>query len=190
MAAGTFDATGSLEHEISEVLGRVAYGGRVVYGDGDDYTLMDMYRYTAANGAQTMPGALYGLSYDGKTIGYDYSTPYDEAMGADHADWGPDITGDSFGDAAPGVAGQGPAEGWREPEVDDEGVLIGSNGKAALPMASRLIFEIQTLPAYWIPARAAGQTLSNATALAKRTPTMSSRRHTTCASPTTRHESI
>jgi hypothetical protein len=47
--AGADDAVGVFEHEISEVLGRIDEGGAGnTNGRGGDYTLLDMFRYTAA----------------------------------------------------------------------------------------------------------------------------------------------
>jgi T5SS/PEP-CTERM-associated repeat protein len=65
-----FDAVGTLEHEISEVLGRTATGGAPESdADGGDepgsgppaYELLDMYRYTAIDGGdQDAPGTAVG----------------------------------------------------------------------------------------------------------------------------------
>ena len=56
VASGTYDAVGVLEHEISEVMGR----SDNIFPTGDD-TLLDMFRYTAANGLATdAPGAAAG----------------------------------------------------------------------------------------------------------------------------------
>jgi hypothetical protein len=64
IADGTFDATGAIEHEISEVLGRFDEVGSPTSGPGSffpsgsfdsgtpRYTLLDFYHYTAAGEAQ------------------------------------------------------------------------------------------------------------------------------------------
>lgn len=113
--AGSFDAIGTLEHEISEVLGRSDEGGK-----NNQYTLLDMFRYTAADGLSTDPfGAAAGardqpfvagynanapsyFSYDGKAVTLLYETP-DRTVpptSADVGDWAPSVPADSFGDAA------------------------------------------------------------------------------------------
>lgn len=48
IAAGTYDAVGVLEHEITEALGRSDIGGANTFGDGADYSSLDLFRYTAA----------------------------------------------------------------------------------------------------------------------------------------------
>ena len=108
--AGSYDAVSTFEHEISEVLGRLDNGGT-----GNSYTLLDFFRYTAANlGSADPPGSAAGsidqpfipgysktnqsyFSYDGKTVTYAYDTPADVAQGNDIADWGPNVANDSFG---------------------------------------------------------------------------------------------
>ena len=115
VAAGTYDAVGVLEHEISEVLGRSDN-----LGADDVYTLLDFYHYTAADGlAGQAPGAAAGsldepfvsgynsrkqayFSYNGKTITLPYSSPREVAQGDDVGDW--DLTtGDSYGFAVAGT---------------------------------------------------------------------------------------
>src|SRR6202042_1924999 len=44
--AGDFDAVGALEHEISEVLGRIAGSGQIA-GDVAQYAPLDLFRYVA-----------------------------------------------------------------------------------------------------------------------------------------------
>ncbi|HEX3884434.1 MAG TPA: NF038122 family metalloprotease [Stellaceae bacterium] len=110
--AGASDAIGTLEHEISEVLGRSDSGGK----DGQ-YSFLDMFRYTAANGLSTNPiGAQAGVrdqpfvggynanapsyfSYNGTTNTLVYETPENVAGGSDVGDWSPAVPSDSFGDA-------------------------------------------------------------------------------------------
>jgi len=111
VAPGTQDAVGNLEHEISEDLGRYDLGGV-----NNNYTLLDLFRYTAANGqSNDAPGSAAGprdepfvpgysasspsyFSYNGATITNMYETPEDVANGADIADWAPSVLNDSFGD--------------------------------------------------------------------------------------------
>jgi len=121
-AGGTYtanseDAVGTLEHEISEVLGRSATGGA-----NSAYRVLDMFRYTAANGlADDAIGSAAGVrdqpfvagynanapsyfSYNGSTVTLLYETPADVAGGADVADWAPAVGQDSFADGGDGAA--------------------------------------------------------------------------------------
>lgn len=120
-AGGTYtanseDAVGTLEHEISEVLGRSDLGGA-----SNNYTPLDLFRYTAANGSATDPiGAAAGardepfaanynvnapsyFSYDGSKVTLLYETPDDVAHGTDIADWAPSVGQDSFADGGDGA---------------------------------------------------------------------------------------
>jgi hypothetical protein len=104
------DPVGTLEHEISEVLGRTANGNQ----NGAGYTLMDMFRYSSADGKDTdATGAAAGsrqlaynttvptyFSYDGKTVTLLYETPADVAQNSDLVDWAPSVGADSFGDGS------------------------------------------------------------------------------------------
>ena len=112
-----YDAIGTFEHEISEVLGRSDTGGA-----DDIYHPLDLFRYTAANGSPgDAPGAEAGardepfvagysahaysyFSYNGQTITLQYDTPKDDAEGADIGDWAPRVHGDSYGYGDLGVA--------------------------------------------------------------------------------------
>ena len=118
IGAGQSDAVSELEHEITEVLGRTDQGG-----DGDSYSPLDFFRYTAANGLSgDAPGSAAGardepfvtgysanafsyFSYDGKHVTLQYDTPALVASGADIADWNQATTGnDSFdGVGSPGA---------------------------------------------------------------------------------------
>lgn len=114
---GTYDAVGTLEHEISEVMGREDDAGQ-----GNSYTLLDMFRYTAANGqsgdasgsaagARDEPfvagysaGAFSYFSYNGSAVTLQYDIPSQVAAGADVGDWAATVQGDSFGYADEGKA--------------------------------------------------------------------------------------
>ena len=127
IAGGTYDAVGTLEHEISEVLGREDDAGV-----NNSYTLLDMFRYTAANGlagdalgsaagqrdepfapgySTTAPAsATAGLnsysyfSYNGSTVTLPYDSPSAVASGADVADWAATTVADAYGYADAGQA--------------------------------------------------------------------------------------
>jgi collagen type I/II/III/V/XI/XXIV/XXVII alpha len=111
------DAIGTLEHEISEVLGRSATSGA-----GNEYELLDMFRYTAANGGTNdAPGSAAGaqdepfvngynanaqsyFSFDGAHVTLPFETPADVASGSDVADWSPSVNNDSYADGPLGQA--------------------------------------------------------------------------------------
>jgi hypothetical protein len=114
-AAGTYDAVGALEHEISEVLGRVS-----TLGANNTYMPLDLFRYTAQDGgANDSEGSATGVrdepfvagynsnaqgyfSYDGKTVTDPFDTPAHVAAGADPGDWSNTVAGDSYGYAVLG----------------------------------------------------------------------------------------
>ncbi len=117
LAFSDHDPVAALEHEISEVLGREAYGGRDLANGGQDYTPLDLFRYTAATGSVANPAAPGSavaardepfaagysasnqsyFSYNGTTVTLPYDTPADVANGADVGDWAPSVEGDAFG---------------------------------------------------------------------------------------------
>jgi hypothetical protein len=116
VAAGAQDAVSAIEHEISEVLGRVAAGGAAdSSGTGRDYTALDLFRYTAAsNAAAAAPGTAVGsidqpfaanyhsttqsyFSYDGQTVTLPFSSADEILFGNDIGDWNESVHNDSFG---------------------------------------------------------------------------------------------
>ena len=97
IAAGTYDVISVLEHEFSEVFGRVGYlGGSTpnVYGPAD------LFRYSGAGQRDTTPGA-GSFSVDGQTMLQSFNNPLG---GGDVADWASSVTGDTFGDTTAGIA--------------------------------------------------------------------------------------
>jgi hypothetical protein len=94
------DAVSDLEHEITEIMGRIALAGV-----GGQYTPLDLFRYTAANGLSgDVPGSAAGVrddpfvagysanaysyfSYDGHHVTLQYDTPAQVTAGDDVADW-------------------------------------------------------------------------------------------------------
>jgi len=90
---GKYDAVGALEHEISEVMGRVgslgsAFGSNI-------YTPLDLFRYTSPGVRDLTPGPGYFSVNGGTTNLGTYNNP--KVSGGDVADWGPGIRGDSYG---------------------------------------------------------------------------------------------
>jgi hypothetical protein len=104
-AQGQFDAIGTLEHEISEVMGRVSFLGPVVY------VPLDLFRYTNSkppqrffgnilpDSAATVPG---WFSFDGKNTLMQYDNGQHGLPGTqgDFADWINGTQKDAFSGAA------------------------------------------------------------------------------------------
>ena len=106
------DAVGVFEHEISEVLGRSAQSGTA-----NQYTLLDLFRYTAAGGNPSAaigtaagaraepfqagydPNTQTYFSYDGTTVTLPFETGPAVNAGADVADWSSAAGDDAFADA-------------------------------------------------------------------------------------------
>jgi hypothetical protein len=148
IANGTHDAVGALEHEISEDLGRT---------DNlppNAYTLLSMFRYTAANGLATdAPGSQAGaldepfvpgysanafsyFSYNGKTITLLYDTPAEVAAGDDIADWADTVTGDSYGFNEAGVVSRVSMTDLEELDVLGYDVVPGALPPAVASVAA------------------------------------------------------
>jgi hypothetical protein len=105
-AAGKFDAVGAIQHEISEVLGRVGSVGRA-FGTGT-YTALDMFRYRSA-GVRALTAGTTGdyFSIDG---GATRLGTFNATTGSDdYADWSMAEAGDPYGFSLPGVKMQTPA---------------------------------------------------------------------------------
>jgi len=96
-AAGQYDAVGALEHEISEVMGRVGSVG-AAYGAGV-YTPLDLFRYSAPGVRATSisaPSPNFSIN-GGKTDLGNY------AKSPDYADWVNTVRGDAYGGATLGT---------------------------------------------------------------------------------------
>jgi autotransporter passenger strand-loop-strand repeat protein len=92
-AGNTYDAIGVIEHETSEILGRIG-----LLGNNNDWTALDLFRYSSAGSRQLSPGAGF-FSIDGVHM----LTPFNDSTtgpdkGGDNADWLYTVAGDSFGD--------------------------------------------------------------------------------------------
>ena len=101
-----FDPVGTLEHEISEVLGRVAYAD-ADKGSQAIYSLLDMFRYTTPHSPEYNEAAPSYFSYDGQTLTLPFDTQQEVAppptgQGLDVGDWDPSLVGnDAFAGTAP-----------------------------------------------------------------------------------------
>lgn len=98
--AGQYDAIGAMEHEISEVLGRIA-GSGVVQGGVAQFDPLDLFRYGSPGQLQLTPGAAYFSVDGGRTPQLSFNNP----SFSDAGDWAPLVTGDAFGEGSKGVAG-------------------------------------------------------------------------------------
>ena len=98
IAGGTYDVVSVIEHEMSEVLGRVGFlsGSRTpgVYGP------MDLFRYTAP-GQRGLTAGSGSFSIDGQTMLKQFNNPL---AGGDAADWSSSTFGDTFGNSTAGMA--------------------------------------------------------------------------------------
>jgi len=96
-----FDPAGELEHEISEVLGRIGVLGTKASPSGQPiFGPMDLYRWDFATGQRTFSPDTGSFSVNGQRILNGFRTA---SIGGDLADWGPDTSGDAFGNASRGV---------------------------------------------------------------------------------------
>jgi len=95
--AGSYDAIGVLEHEITEVMGRTSSLGTYA----GMYEPLDLFRCTSAGVRDLVPGA-GSFSVNGTTMLQSYNAT---TTAGDLGDWAASVTGDSFGNGAPGVAG-------------------------------------------------------------------------------------
>jgi hypothetical protein len=97
--AGDFDAIGAMEHEITEVLGRIA-GSGTIEGGTPSYSPLDLFRYASAGQLALTPEAA-SFSIDGTDLLLPFNNP---AGGNDAGDWAPSVRGDSFGEGSQGQA--------------------------------------------------------------------------------------
>ncbi len=119
---GQYDAIGVLEHEITEVMGRVASLGTY---EGPYYTLLDLFRYSAAGVRDLTPGP-GAFSVDGVTLLNAFNDP--TAVTADAGDWDTTSQGDSFGFASTNTLLQVSANDLRVMDVLGYGVACFAAG--------------------------------------------------------------
>ncbi len=108
--AGAYDAIGVIEHEITEVMGRVGYLNSGSVG----YTPLDLFRYTGAGALVKAPGAGSFSIDGGKTLLQAYNNPVN---GGDTTDWTSSVVGDAFGSGYTGTAALVTAVDLREMDV-------------------------------------------------------------------------
>ncbi len=96
---GEYDAIGAIEHEISEVMGRVGSLG-TLFGSGI-YTALDLFRYNGT-GSLTPSSGSGSFSTNGQSLTLPFNDPF--TAGGDAGDWASSVTGDSFGYSTAGTA--------------------------------------------------------------------------------------
>jgi hypothetical protein len=89
--SGDYDVIGVLEHEISEVMGRV--GSLGAYLGNNVYTPLDLFRYSANGTRDLSPGAGYFSIDAGRTNLDAFNNP---RTGGDAADWSTSVVDDSY----------------------------------------------------------------------------------------------
>jgi hypothetical protein len=100
--AGDYDFLGTVEHEISEVLGRAGYAGQTVAGAARSYSVLDLFRYSGAGSRQLGTGSPAYFSLDGGLTNLDN---FNTNSGGDYGDWGSSAGNDSYNAfSSPGVA--------------------------------------------------------------------------------------
>ena len=90
--AGEYDAIGAIEHEISEVLGRIAGLGQDPGDGAAPFAPLDLFRYAGAGARDLTPAAGF-FSVDGQTMLKAFNDP---ANGGDAGDWATTATPDAF----------------------------------------------------------------------------------------------
>jgi hypothetical protein len=99
-----YDAVGAIEHELTEIMGRVGSCLTLRSPSNQDvFTPLDLFRYSGEYAREANDGAGY-FSVNGGIN--DLGTYNDAAInGGDVADWNPPIIGDSYGSGHPGHRG-------------------------------------------------------------------------------------
>ena len=83
-APGKYDFIGVAEHEISEVMGRIALVGSDLGPLSNTYSVLDLFRYSAAGTHQLVAGQPAYFSVDGGTIDL---RGFNTISGGDDGDW-------------------------------------------------------------------------------------------------------
>ncbi len=109
-ASRTYDAFGTMEHEITEVMGRIED-----LGAGGDDTPLDLFRYTSP-GVRDLTSGPGWFSINGTNLLAQFNNP--AANGGDAADWASSVKDDAFDDeSTPGVANVISPTDFREMDV-------------------------------------------------------------------------
>ena len=124
------DAVGALEHEISEVMGRLGFldnANAFVPPTPDDYGPMDLYRFSSTGAREFTQGDGFFSLNDGATL----LTPFNNPLNSNRqpSDWNQSVVEVLFGDTDPGVnsvvtptdLAVMQALGWTQPNDTDTG---------------------------------------------------------------------
>jgi hypothetical protein len=148
IGASSYDFTGTVEHEFSEVMGRFSS-----LAQGSEYSVTDLFRYSAPGGRQLGTGASSYFSIDGGVTPLGYFNNYDTGDKGDLGDWAPHSTFvDSYNDEG--------SRGVLSPVSSVDKTLMGAIGWTEGPNATSLtiasaIPQLGVAPA--VTALAAGQ---------------------------------
>lgn len=93
VAGGTFDFYGTVLHEITEVMGRLALDGGSIGSVSNSYYPLDLYHYSSAGGRDLSFSTPGYLSTDG---GVTDSGDLNTVSGGDPGDWASSMGNDSF----------------------------------------------------------------------------------------------
>jgi hypothetical protein len=100
--SGAYDFIGVAEHEISEVMGRIALLGTPLGGLSRTYTALDLFRYSSPGARQLVAGNAAYFSLDG---GNTNLNNFNTLSGEDAGDWASGGGNDSYNaSVASGVA--------------------------------------------------------------------------------------
>ena len=91
---GQIGAIGAIEHEISEVLGRIAVLGAITNAGTPFYSIMDMFRYSAPNTRALTAGATDYFSLNNGVT--NLGAFNNAANGGDAGDWAASVPNDAF----------------------------------------------------------------------------------------------
>jgi hypothetical protein len=143
-SSGKYDAVGALQHEFSEVMGRVGSVGASI-GSGV-YTPLDLFRYTSTNNSNPSQGtperALTqqgpGTDYFSINGGATNLGNYNASNGSeDYSDWATNMTNDPFGDAFSGVV---------EPMSGNDAIEVAAIGWNLTTAGKQLAATAQSKP--------------------------------------------
>jgi hypothetical protein len=93
IAGGTYDFAGVVQHEVTQVMGRMMLTGSTIGSTPSSYSLLDLMHYSAA-GVQVFSNSTPGyFSIDGGTTNL---AAFNTAAGGDPGDWASSVVADSF----------------------------------------------------------------------------------------------
>jgi hypothetical protein len=91
--SGKYDFIGVAEHEITEIMGRIALLGQSLGSISRTYSALDLFRYSAAGTRQLVAGRTAYFSFDG---GNTNLNNFNRTSGGDYGDWASSAGNDSY----------------------------------------------------------------------------------------------